>query len=93
MLFKKKRADEASATLLAYRRLFSTEDGQIVLKDLMNSCFFNRSTIGGDPHETYYNEGVRSVVLRIFETANISSERIEQMRKHMLVAEMEGTDV
>jgi hypothetical protein len=74
-----KRAAEAARTIKAYQRLFSTDDGQIVMKDLMKSCFLSRSVIGADPHETYFNEGVRSVMLRLLQQANIDDKQIERI--------------
>lgn len=85
--FFKRRSAEAEKTIHAYRRLFSTEDGQIVLKDLAKSCFLNRSVIGKDTHETYMNEGVRSVIIRIFQTCEMTEKEIEALRKQMLAEE------
>ena len=76
-----RRAAQARTTLNAYRRLFSTEDGQTVLKDLMKSCFFLRPSIGKDPYETYTNEGMRMAVLRIVETSKINESQIENLTK------------
>lgn len=73
------RGQKAQETLEAYRRLFSTEDGQIVLKDLMASSSFLTPTIGKDPYMTYFNEGARSVVLRISETSKLELEEISKL--------------
>lgn len=78
-----KRAKAASKTITAYRRLFSTEDGQIVLQDLMSSCFLTRSTIGTTPYETYYNEGARAIVLRLIQQANLDEKQVERIIKEM----------
>jgi hypothetical protein len=75
----KTRAAQAKATLSAYRRLFSTDDGKTVLKDLMQSCHFLSSSAGKDANETYYNEGMRSVVLRLMNTSKLSTEQIERL--------------
>ena len=80
----KRRSHKAEATLNAYRRLFSTDDGQMVLKDLMKSCFVNRTVIGRDATETYYNEGMRSTVLRIIETANLTSDEIQNLSQSLM---------
>lgn len=74
-----KRATQARSTLHAYRRLFSTEDGKTVLKDLMRSCFFLTPTQGKDSYETYLNEGSRAVVLRIMNTSKTSEDEIERL--------------
>jgi DNA/RNA-binding domain of Phe-tRNA-synthetase-like protein len=78
-----RRADESAKVINAYRRLFSTEDGQIVLKDLARSCFMNRSVIGKDANDTYFNEGARSVILRIFETSEMSTQQVDALVKRM----------
>lgn len=79
----KRRAAKATETINSYRRLFSTEDGQTVLKDLMRSCHYHSSTIGKDPQETAYNEGMRSVVMRIFQTMNLTTDEVLQISKQM----------
>lgn len=65
-------------TVLAYKRVFDSPDGQLVLKDLMRCSNMNSSTVGADPYETYFNEGARSIVLRITKTTAMSLNDIEQ---------------
>lgn len=74
-----KRSKAAASTINAYRRLFASEDGQIVLKDLMNSCAMSRSVIGRDIQETYFNEGRRSVILGLIGTINMDTKKVEQL--------------
>ena len=73
----KRRAAKAKDLYQAYRRVFSTEDGQKILKDLMRSCHYNGSSVGQDVYETYYNEGERAVVLRILKTSKMTIEEID----------------
>ena len=49
-----------------YRQLFNTDEGKIVLTDL-ELRFHSLATtyVPGDPHDTSYREGQRSVVLTI----------------------------
>jgi hypothetical protein len=50
----------------AYQDLFQTENGKIVLKDLMRECHFLQPTfIPGDPLSGSFNEGKRRILLRI----------------------------
>ena len=70
---------EMKATILAYKRFFDTTDGKIILKDLMKSCHVLSSTMDKDPYETAFNEGARSVVLRIIKTNNTSIEEINKL--------------
>lgn len=73
-MFRNKLKDMA----LTYKRVFDTPDGKKVLRDLMNCSNFMNSTIGRDSHETYFNEGSRSIIIRILKTTNMSIEQIEQ---------------
>ena len=79
----KVRTDMAQKTISAYKKLFATPEGQIVLRDLMNTTRFRGSVIGKDPYETYYNEGSRNVVMRIIETINMSDANLEKMLEEM----------
>ncbi len=53
-----------------YQRVFTTDDGQLVLQDLKGRCWYDRSTAAFVPEvvETYamiYREGMRAVLLTI----------------------------
>lgn len=50
---------------LSYRRVFNTEDGEVVLRDLKSRFGFEATTFSGDPYETAFNEGQRAAVLLI----------------------------
>lgn len=67
------------ATILAYKRFFDTQDGKLILKDLMKSCHVITSVMDKDPYETAFNEGARSVVLRILKTTNTSIEQLNKL--------------
>ena len=50
----------------AYKRIFESDDGKIVVKDLEKRCHFMSTTnVKGDSHESAYMEGQRSVLLFI----------------------------
>ena len=50
----------------AYKRIFESDDGNIVIKDLEKRCHFMSTTnVKGDSHESAYMEGQRSVLLFI----------------------------
>lgn len=51
----------------AYRRVFSTEDGKIVLADLARHSGFYRITERGASEVIQYNEGMRATFWRIFQ--------------------------
>lgn len=49
----------------AYKTVFSTVEGQLVLQDLRNRCFFDTMTFSDNPYVTCFNEGKRTVILNI----------------------------
>ena len=50
----------------AYKMIFDSDDGKIVLSDLEKRChFWSTTNIKGDSHESAYMEGQRSVLLFI----------------------------
>ena len=48
-----------------YMRVFNSDDGQLVLEDLRQRCFYYVPTIDQSQLKTGFNEGSRSVVLNI----------------------------
>lgn len=52
----------------AYRRLYDTPEGQIVMHDLMRRCgILEVSAEAGDAHMTYFRDGRRSIALEIMQ--------------------------
>lgn len=53
--------------IIAYQKVAQTEEGQIMLQDLVQRFGSSRSTtfVAGDPYATAYNEGLRSVCVHI----------------------------
>jgi len=50
----------------AYKMIFDSDDGKIVLSDLEKRChFWSTTNVKGDSHESAYMEGQRSVLLFI----------------------------
>lgn len=60
----------------AYKRFFESDDGVIVLRDLMRAGRFLSNTVDPLPHITSRNEGQRELVGYIIEKINESPERI-----------------
>jgi len=47
----------------AYKQVFSTENGRMVLKDLEGLCFKNKTVFSrNNPHETAHNAGKQDVL-------------------------------
>lgn len=56
----------AEQVRLAYRRMVAGDTGRLVLADLSEICGENRTSfVPGDPQQTAFNEGRRSVLLHI----------------------------
>jgi len=72
-----KRLEKAMAVNNAYKRTFATDEGQIVLEDLMLSTgiISGSSFVPGDPYHTAFNEGRREVVNRIIESINVDPNK------------------
>jgi len=84
-----KKAANARAVLHAYKSFFASEAGKLVLHDLMKTCSFYTPTIGSNPHETYFNEGMRATVLRIIQTSKATERQIDDLTKQMQAQEAE----
>lgn len=65
-----------------YKKVFTTEDGQKVLSDIMELCGVGRSSYSHDATETAFNEGQRAVALRILKTVNVTEKQLERWFKH-----------
>ncbi len=77
------KTGKMKATVRAYKEVFESEAGKTVLADLMKSCHMVNSTFDKDPYETHYNEGARSVVLRIIKTTNTSMDKLNEMLRRL----------
>jgi len=70
---------EKADLIRAYKHVFATEDGKKVLHDLMKTFHIFHSTMDASAHEMAYNEGERSVVLRILRTINTDPSELEKV--------------
>lgn len=60
-----------------YRTVFQTEEGKRVLADIFDACGVGRQiAVPGDPHGTYFNDGMRRVGLRIASILDMTDEEI-----------------
>jgi hypothetical protein len=75
----KGKQKQARSTYGAYRRVFESEDGQVILQDLMRSCFYMKSTLGQSSEETHYNEGRRSVIISLLRTTKMTPEEVNRI--------------
>lgn len=64
-LFKKLNEMSDDDLSHAYMAVFNTPNGELILEDLKNRCFWYQSTYDGDVEEMKVNEGMRRVLLTI----------------------------
>lgn len=69
----KKQVKELELLKASYHKVFATEEGKRVLKDLQGVCFMNSTTINENANITAFNEGCRSVLLHIQTRMNLGS--------------------
>lgn len=68
----------------AYKRLFETPDGELVLEHLMKISFiFSTTMVVGDSHLTAMNEGQRRLVLSIMKQLNLNHNKLNQIAKEL----------
>ncbi len=61
-----------------YNRLFTSDDGKEVMKDLERVCFYNQSTINQNPEITAFNEGQRAALLHIKTRMRMNALKLER---------------
>lgn len=67
-----------------YQALFKSDDGKIVLRDMMDFWGVLSDIYDPDPRQHAFNEGARSVVMRILRTINADLDMIEESMKRQL---------
>lgn len=69
-------------TLKAYKRVFSTEDGILVMNDLIEvGGVLKSSHVPNDPYGTAYNEGWRSLTLHLLNRLSINPNDVRKMHE------------
>lgn len=67
-----------------YRAAFDTKEGKVVLDDLVRTFAVQETTFSPDPQQFAFNEGARSVVMRILKTINTDPEVAKKMMEGQL---------
>lgn len=65
----------------AYQKVFNSEEGKIILKDLMKRCYLKDTTYDGDQNAMMFREGTRSVVLHIFTQLKTDISILEKLMR------------
>lgn len=79
-------AHKSLSILEAYKRVFNSDDGKLILEDLSQKCFiWDATVVPNDENTSSFNEGKRCVVIDImkavsFDTTNLIKiiERIQK---------------
>jgi hypothetical protein len=58
----KERGRAQAEMIRNYQRVFNSDVGQVVLRDLFRRFGFLTTTAAGDAYQTYFNEGQRAVI-------------------------------
>lgn len=67
---------------IAYKQVFSAQEGQIVMADLLRHFGFSRnSTFNVNPGSMAYNEGQRSVLIHVGRMLDADPTELEEARK------------
>jgi len=79
----KSAESKQSAITQAYKTAFNTLDGKLALHDMMKVHYLLSPTYTKkiDPYEMAFNEGQRSVVLRILSILDIDMEALREFIK------------
>jgi hypothetical protein len=87
-------ADSVTSLKQRYHNTFEkTEDGRVVLKDLMKRArFFGPLTVAGDPVATAYNDGQRMAVVHILQMLNVADHDLDRAITSMSSERVIGHD-
>lgn len=68
--------------VLAYKQVFSTQEGSIVLHDLLRRFgFTRRTTFDPEPARHAFNEGQRVVLVHMGRMIDADTAEVEELRK------------
>lgn len=73
----KKVAEKQIGTLKAYKNVFNSPEGRVVLQDLMKVHHMKGSSFDPNPTVAAFKEGERNVILRILTRINIDINELQ----------------
>lgn len=63
-----------------YKNVFDSNEGKIVLADLLNKCHVTHSSyVSGDSHATAFQEGERNVALIILDALHTGPDNFDEV--------------
>ena len=88
-MFGRDRSKQQKVMLSYYRKVFTSTEGRKVLHDMMRTFHVMDTTFDPDPRTHAFNEGERSVVVRLLKTINTDPEALEKAIKGKLEEDYE----
>lgn len=77
MTIKNLKKRNSSVKLIAqYQELFKTDDGKVVLQDLLKETGVFHSSYSDEPYAMAFNEGKRSVGLRLMKVLKMNTQKL-----------------
>lgn len=70
-----------------YKSVFKTQNGEKVLWDLMKASGFTSTNFDENPYKTAFNEGARSMVMRILNLTEMDTDKIQVLMKEQRKAD------
>lgn len=83
----KRRVDEAKKVAVAYGKVFNSEDGEIVLLDLMRVTGIMDSPFDENSNTMAFNSGRQSIVYSILKAAKIDLQKYFKMVEDSITAQ------
>ncbi len=80
-MINQKKIKRSQETIAAYKAVFDTEKGRIVLVDLMQKCFFSQAVTETNSVLSAFNDGKRCAVLDIFKMIGFDERKLIELLK------------
>lgn len=76
-MFRMPKNEQNLRRVKAYKAFFATDDGRVILKDLMNKCFVLRPVTTTDGQNiSAFNDGKRAVFIDIVRECGLDEEAL-----------------
>jgi hypothetical protein len=78
-----KQEERQEELIKSYKRLFESEDGQVVLYDMMQAGHMLAHNHSSDPYTSAFKEGERNAILRVLTILETDIHKLrEQMKQY-----------
>lgn len=78
---------EQRNVIVAFKKVFGTEDGKTVLETLEKICHFKKTTFTGDARASLVAEGRRQVYLQVLHFLELDIDKMDQVIKERMTDE------